>query len=246
MPVAGDDLARHLLDAEAQFGAHVLLDVRVDQRVRADGAGDRADRDLRAGGLQPPYTAVGGEGEAGEFVAERRGFRVHAVGAADAGGVPVLDGPVHQDAAQPGHRGEQYVAGAGEGVAEGRVHQVVARHTEVHPAGGVVGDVLAVGGEEGQDLVVALALDLGHPGGGRYPGLPDVRERARGDPAEPGLRLGRQDLHLRPGGVPGLVGPEFRHLGQRITGNHHRSPFAGILASRRILIQVAGYGSLMP
>ena len=57
-------------------------------------------------------------------------------GTPDAYRVPVLCRFGRQHAAKPRRRPEQEVAGAGEGVPQGRVDEVVARHPEVHPPSG--------------------------------------------------------------------------------------------------------------
>ena len=73
--------------------AHVALDGRVDVGVRADRAAQLADGHRLAGGQQPDPVAVGLQRPQRHLGAEGRRLGVHAVGAADHGGVAVLEGP---------------------------------------------------------------------------------------------------------------------------------------------------------
>ena len=234
VPVAGHDLAGRGLDAQSQLLAHVRLDGRVDQRVRADRARHGAHGDGLAGGGQPLQGPVDGEGEAGQLVAERGGLGVHAVGAAHHHRVPVLEGPVDQHLAQPLGGGGEHVGGAGQGEAEGRVHQVVAGHAQVHPASGGLRHALAVGGQEGEHLVVAFLLDLHDPGRQRGRGRAHVVEDRGRYAAEPHLCLGREDLHADPGLVPVLVREEVRHLRQGETRNHGTASSVAVWAGRAV------------
>ena len=88
--VAGDDLCGDRLAFQAQAGQHALLELRRGCGVGADGAGDRAHRDLVEGALQPRDVARRLHREARELDAERRRLGVHAVRATDADGVHVL------------------------------------------------------------------------------------------------------------------------------------------------------------
>ena len=67
---------------QPQRVGHEDLDRRVDQRVRADGAGDRDDADAGARLAQPVPRPRRREGEVGDPVAPHVGLGVHAVRAA--------------------------------------------------------------------------------------------------------------------------------------------------------------------
>lgn len=208
------------LHAESELLADVRLHRGVDQRVRADRAGDGAHRHGLAGRLEAGERAVHGERELRQLVAERRRLGVHPVGAADDHRLPVLEGSLDQDLAQLHAGREHQVGGAGQVVAQRSVDEVVAGHAEVDPAGRLVGDALAVGGEEREHFVVALPLDLLHPLGGRDTGPPHVLDGVLGHPAQAHLGLGGEDLHPDPGRVTRLVREDVRHRGQGIAGNH--------------------------
>src|ERR1700742_2573381 len=83
MAVPRDDLSRDRLDREVHFLRDIFFDARIVIGESADGAGNRAGRDLLAGLFQAFKRAgefsVGGS----EFDAEARWLGVDAVRAAD-------------------------------------------------------------------------------------------------------------------------------------------------------------------
>ena len=105
--VAQHHLGRGVGRAQPSAAATCHLHRRVDQRVRADGAGDRDDADPRAGRPQPVPRPGGGEGEVGDPVPPDVGLGVHAVRAADLDRVPVLQPVVAQRGDQPVGLGQQ-------------------------------------------------------------------------------------------------------------------------------------------
>src|SRR6185503_20304456 len=68
--VARDDLARGLGGAQPEPGAHLLLDARIDLRVRADRPADRADAHGLARPPEPVAVAVELERPERRLVAE--------------------------------------------------------------------------------------------------------------------------------------------------------------------------------
>ena len=96
---------------------------------------------------------------AGELEAEAGGLGVDAVAAADGGGVLVLDGPALQGGEEEVEALEEEVGGLGELDGEAGVEHVAAGHALVDEAA-VGADALGEPGEEGDDVVAGLALDL--------------------------------------------------------------------------------------
>src|SRR4029453_16598435 len=78
----------------AELVQHLGLDLGREVGVGADRARDGADGDPLPGGGQPAPVAVEGEGVAGQLEAEGGRLGRHPVGAAQAQGVAVLQGPV--------------------------------------------------------------------------------------------------------------------------------------------------------
>ena len=90
MAVAWDDLCRHRLDAEAQLGGDMLLDLGRDLRERSYRARDGAGSDATARGDQPlPVARELGIG-LGELEPECGRLGVDAMAAADGWGQLVL------------------------------------------------------------------------------------------------------------------------------------------------------------
>ena len=144
---------------QAQPCRDMLLDARVDVGEGADRAGDGAGRDLRARRDQP----LAGAGELGvglrQLEAEGGRLGVDAVAAADGGRVLVLEGAPLQRREQRVEIGEQDVGGAHQLHGEAGVEHVRRGHALVHEAR-VRPDDLGEMGQEGDDVVLGLALDL--------------------------------------------------------------------------------------
>ena len=137
----------------------MLLDARIDLGEGADRARDRAGRDLLARGDQPLAGAREFRIGVGELEAERRRLGMDAVGAADRRRHLVLEGARLQRREQLVDVGEQQVGGAGELDVEAGVEHVGRRHALVHETR-LGADDLGEMGEEGDDVVLGLALDL--------------------------------------------------------------------------------------
>ena len=214
--VARDHLGRDRLRREAEPRGDLGLDRRVDVGEGADRARDRAGRDLGARRLQAPPVARELGVEARELEAEGDRLGVHAVRAADAGRVLVLERAPAQRREQLVEAGQQQVGGLGELAGEGGVEQVGRGHAEMQIARLGADHLLDVGQE--RDHVVARdRLDLLDPRG-----IDDRRAAvARPRPgtaaaaacrhlAELGHRLERAELDLEPEPEPVLRRPDAR------------------------------------
>ena len=135
------------------------LDARIDLGEGADRAGDRAGRDLLARGDQ----ALAGAGElgigVGELEAERRRLGVDAVAAADGRRHLVLEGALLQRGQQPSRSAIRRSAARRQLHGEAGVEHVGRGHALVHEAR-LGADDLGQMGQEGDDVVLGLALDL--------------------------------------------------------------------------------------
>ena len=156
--VARDDLGRDRLDREAHRLGDMRFDARIDLGEGADRAGDGAGRDLLAGRDQP--RAGAGELGIGDRELEAEGGRLgmDAVGAADGRRHLVLEGAALERGEQRVDVGDQDVGGAHELHVEAGVEHVRRGHALVHEAR-LRPDDLGEMGEEGDDVVLDLALD---------------------------------------------------------------------------------------
>src|SRR5690606_18938402 len=131
----------------------------VDAGEGADRAGDGAGGDLRPSCGKPGPVAREFGIVAGELEAEGGGLGMDAVAAPDAEGELVLLGAAAERGQQPVEVVEQDVAGTRELDREAGIKHVRGGHALVHePRLGA--DMLAEAGQEGDDVVLRLALDL--------------------------------------------------------------------------------------
>jgi hypothetical protein len=126
---------------------------------------------------------------------------------------------------RPDHRavafepGQQEIGGVLELERERGIHHVRGRETHVDVAGVRAERLLQVR-QEGDHVVAGGGLDL-VDAGGLDPGPPlDPAERVLGDQAALAVHLAHRQLDLQPGLVLGVLGPDPRHLGTRVAGNH--------------------------
>ena len=220
--VARDDLRRDRLGHEPHRLGNVLFDARIDLRKGADGARNRAGRDLLAGGNE----ALAGAGKfrigIGELEPERHRLGVDAVGAADGRGHLVLEGALLQRGQHLVDVGYQEVGGAGELHVEAGVEHVGGGHALVDEAG-LGADDFGQMGQEGDDVVLGLALDLVDPGdveGGVRALCPDRLGGFLGDDAEFRQRVRRMRLDLEPDLEAGLGRPDGGHFRAGVAGDH--------------------------
>ena len=166
-----------------------------------------------------------------ELEAEGRGLGMDAVAAADRGRELVLEGALLQRGQQPVEIGEQQVGGAHELHVEAGVEYVGGGEAGMHEAG-LGPDVLGQVREEGDDVVLDLALDLVDAGGvelGLGALVPDRLGGALGDQAELGHGGGGMRLDLEPDAKARLGRPDLRHLGPACSGGSW-PPLAGLPA----------------
>ena len=165
--VARKHLRGQRVGHKAQALAHVLLHERVDARVRAHRARDGARGGHLAGLLHARLGALEGPGPAAELHAERHGFRVDAVRAADAERVLELEGAALARLAQLLDVFQDEVDGLRDLVGERGVAQVGRRHAVMYPTARGLGALRHVGVDvlghvrgEGDDVVVRHLLYL--------------------------------------------------------------------------------------
>ena len=217
--VARDHLGRDRLDCESELLRDVFLDARVDVGEGADRARDGAGRDLAPRRDQPLAVARELGVEAGELEAEGHGLGVDAVAAPDAGRHLVLERAALEHGEQGVDIGEQDVGGLGELDGEAGVEHVGRRHALVDEAR-LRPDVLGEAGQEGDDVVLGLALDLVDAGDVEGALLAHDPGGLLRDHAELGLGLAGERLDLEPDAELVLGLPDGGHLGTGIAGDH--------------------------
>ena len=217
------------------------FDARIDLREGADRAGDRAGRDLRARRDQ----ALAGAGELGigdgELEAERGRLGVDAVGAADRRRELVLEGAALERGVSAVDVGDEKVGGAHELHVEAGVEHVGRGHALVHEAR-LGPDDLGEMGEEGDDVVLDLALDLVDAGDVEFRVLalgPDRLRRLLRDHAELGHGVGGMGLDLEPDAEARLRRPDRRHLGPGVARDGHAASPRASAAALRIAAMLA-------
>ena len=187
-------------------------------------AGDGAGGDFGARGDKAGAGALECHGVAGELQPERRGLGVDAVRAADGRRHLVLEGAPLQRLQEPVDVGDQEIGGAGELHRQAGVEHVRRGHALMNEARLRPDDFGEVG-EEGDDVVLGLALDridaLDVEDG--VPGLGPDRLRGLGrNDAKLGLRIGGVGLDFEPDAEAGLRLPDGGHLRPGIARDHRR------------------------
>ena len=166
VPVALDDLRRDRLRLEPEPLAGDPLELRVGRRVRADRAGELPDAHRRRAPAQALAAAVELERPAGELEPEGGRLRVDAVRPADAERLPVLLGAVGRPQPARVEPSSSKRAGVPELERECGVDDVGRSQAVVEPAA-LLAELRLDGVDEGGQVVVGLALELGDPLGGR-------------------------------------------------------------------------------
>ena len=240
MPVARDDLGRDRLDLQPQLVGDVLFDIGIDVGEGADGAGNGAGGDLRPCRHQP--LAVAGEGGvvARQLEAEGRRLGMDAVAAADGRRVLVLDRAALQGGQQRVEIGQQQVGRLGHLDGQRRVEHVRRGHALVDEAG-VRTDIFGQVGQEGDDVVLGLALDLIDPVDVELALLPDGLGGGARDHSQFGLGIAGMGLDLEPDAELVFRFPDTGHFRAAIARNHRSSlNAAGWRGNRRIAATIAG------
>ena len=193
--------------------------VRAEVAVRPDRPGDLAGPDLVDGGRQPQPAALDLERPAGELEPERRRLGVDRVGPAHhhRGGFRASPGDEHGQ--QPVAVEQQPLPGGAQLEREPGIDDVAAGQTEVEVAT-LGADRFGDLADEGDDVVVGRALDLGDPLD-VDPGTRLERgEGVRRDLAAGGLGARDRELDAEHRLEPGGVRPDRAHLGERVARDH--------------------------
>ncbi|MGY4287573.1 hypothetical protein ACVWXO_006793 [Bradyrhizobium sp. LM2.7] len=138
----------------------------------------------------------------------------------------MLEGALLQGGQHLAQVGEQQVGGAGELDVEAGVEHVGRGHALVHEAGFGADDLGEVG-QEGDDIVLGLALDLVDAGdveGGVLRLLPDGLGGLFRNRPEFGESVRRVRFDLEPDLEPGLRLPDRGHFRSGIAGDHLTAP----------------------
>ncbi len=211
-------MRRDGLHAEAEVAAHLLLDLGLHVRELADGARQLADGHGLAGAPQPLEVPPGLHVPDGDLQPERRGFGVHAVGAADDQRVLVPHGEHAQRAAQPLLPLQEEVDRVAQLQRGGRVPDVAGGEPDVHVAR-VVAELLLEAGEERDHLVLDPLLDgqdAVHVDAQRA----DPRHDLGGDAAPARVGFAGRDFHPEPRLVLCGLAPDTSHGGPGVPLDH--------------------------
>ena len=200
----------------------MALDPGVDVGEIADHAGNRTGAHLQARLGEPAAVAGKFRIAAGELEAEGGGFGVDAVAPPDAKRVLVLDRPALEHREQAVEVGEQDIGGPDELHRKTGVEHVRRCHPLVHEAR-LRPDMAGEFGQEGDDVVLDLALDLFDPRYLEGTALPDRAGRIFRDDAELGLSIAGMGLDLEPDLETGFRRPDLGHGGTGIARYHDRT-----------------------
>jgi len=195
------------------------FDPRVDIGEGADRAGNLAGRDLLAGGEKALAVARELGPVPGQLQPEGGRLGVDAVAAGDRRRVFVLDGAAPQRRQQGVEVGDQDVGGAGQLHRQAGVEHVARGHALVDETPfrpDMLGDI----GQEGDGLVMDLALDLTDALDLERPALAQCLRRASGDDAERLLRLAGVDFDVELDAEIGFRLPDRRHLRTAVARDH--------------------------
>ena len=154
-----DDLRRDVLAPEAERGERELLDARVDVAVGADGARELADGDAGERALDALAAARQVVPPAEQLEPERRRLGVHAVRAAHAGRVAVLERALEHGVERAVEPASSSAPGGAQLQREARVDDVRRRQPVVEPAR-LLADLLGDRLGERDHVVVGALLDL--------------------------------------------------------------------------------------
>ncbi len=160
-----------------------------------------------------------------------------AMAAADRRRQLVLEGALFQRGEQGVDIGDEEVGRLHELEVETGVKDVGRRHPLMQEAG-LRPYFFRDRGEEGDDIVLHLALDFIDAGDLEIPAIPDGLRRLLRNEAELGHRLRRQGLDLEPDAESGFRLPDASHFGSAVAGNHAcvRGP---VLAQGKLLLSRA-------
>ena len=201
------------------------FDPGIDLREGADGAGNRAGRHLGARRLEPGLGAIELGIGVGELEPERGRLGMDAVRAADCRRQLVLAGAALERGVEFFHVGDEEIGGADELHVEAGIEHVGRRHALMHEACFRPDDFRQMG-EEGDDVVLGLALDLLDARDIELGVLalgPDLFRRFFRDDPELGHGVGGMRLDLEPDAKARFRRPDRRHFWAGVARDH-RSP----------------------
>jgi len=217
--VARDDLGRDGFRLEPQHLGDMRLDPGIDGGIGADRAGDGAGGDLGAGGQQPVAVALEGGPVAGQLQPECRGLGMDAVAAADGQRMGMFQRTLADRRDDRVQVLQQQVGRLGQLHRQRGVQHIGAGHALMQEArfrADMFGDI----GQEGDDVVLRLLLDLVDPVGVERAALPDRLGRFLGYGAQFGHRIAGMGLDLEPDPVTVPRFPDVGHLGPAIARDH--------------------------
>jgi hypothetical protein len=218
VPVALDHLRGGIDGSQAELAADVLLDERIDGRVRAHGAAHLADGDRLTSPAEPLAIAVQLEGPHRHLVAEGGRLRVDAVGPGHTHRVAMLERQALDRRQHPLELRQEEAGCFAELEGQRRVEEVAGGHPEVDPPTGRP-HRLRGGLDEGGHVVPGRLLELPDPGRvGR--GATDCFQVFGRDTSQPGPRLAGQDLDPETVGQLRLLRPHRPHLGKGVSRDH--------------------------
>lgn len=226
MAVARDHLRRDRLGLKAELLRHVGFDPWIDMGEGADRARNGASRDLVPRRDEPcPGAGELGIGD-GELEPEGGGLRMHAVTTADGQRVLVLEGADLQRFEQRIDIGNEQVGGLHELKVEAGVEHIGGGQALMQKAR-LRSHLFRDAGQEGDDIVLHLPLDLVDAGDVKAAALLHRHGRLLRDQPELGHGLGGQSLDLEPNSELGLGLPNASHFGAAVAGDHFgvRDPF---------------------
>ena len=218
--VALQDLRRARSRLEAEPLAGDALHLGLGGRVRADGAGELADAQALDRAHEPLPVAIERERPAGELEAEGRRLGVDAVRATHADRLPVLLGADDDGAEGAIETLEHERARVLHRERERRVEHVRRGEPVVEPAP-LLAEPLGGGVDERRDIVVRLALDLGHALRRRQDDvLADRGDVLVRDGADLGPALERCQFDVEPAAQLLAVRPDLAHGRAGVASDH--------------------------
>jgi hypothetical protein len=188
----------------------------------ADGAGDRAGGDFSARIDETGAAAVEFRIGLGHFQAEGDRFGMNAVGTADGDRVLVFECTALDGGEKRVHVRKQQVGGLDQLDVEAGVEHIRRGHALVHETG-IRADDFGEMGQEGDDIVLGLSLDLVDPvdvESGRSAPFPDCPGGLLGDHAEFRERIAGMGLDLEPDAELGFGRPDSDHFRTGVAGYH--------------------------
>ena len=218
--VALEDLRRARRGLEAEPLAGDPLDLGLGGRVGADGARELADAEALDRADEPLAVAVERERPAGELEPEGRRLGVDPVRPPHADRLAVLLGAGDDGAEGAIEAFEHERARLLDGERERRVEHVRRREPVVEQAA-LLAEPLGDRVDEGGDVVVRLALDLGDPLGRRHDGaLADRGDGLARDGTDLGPALEGGQLDVEPAPQLLAVRPDVAHGRAGVAGDH--------------------------